>query len=431
MTKKNVPFYKKLHNQVLMGIALGIVLGLLAPELAVKMRPLGDAFIKAIRMMIAPIVFCIIVSGIAGMGSAKMVGSVGIKTLGYFYALSSLALVIGLVAANVIKPGEGMNADPATINAGTVQNYASQAEAQSTVQFIMNIIPEQMMDAFAKGNILQVLMIALLFGFALHSVGERGQQVKDLIDKVTKVLFAIIEIIVVISPLGAFGAMAYTIGAFGLTALVPLLKLIITFALTCAFFIAVLILPIARYVGFSLLKLCRYILEEILIQLSVSSSEVVMPRLMEKLERLGISKSVVGLVVPAGYSFNLDGTNIYMTFCVLFIAQATNTDLTLGQQLAVLFVAMLTSKGSTGFAGAGFVVLAATLAVVPSVPMAGLALILGIDPFMSRIRGLTNFIGNASAAVVIAAWVKEVDMPELRKRLDAGPDMDIHTAAKL
>ncbi len=431
MTAKTLPFYRKLHNQVLFAAMLGIVFGVVAPEAAEAMKPLGDGYIKVVKMLIAPIVFCIIVSGITGMGSMKVAGSVGAKALGYFYFFSTLALIVGLVAANLIKPGAGMNVDVSTLDAKSVSNYATAAHAQGVVPFLLNIIPENFFDAFAKGAILQVLLVSLLFGFALKSIGTVGAPVKEMIDRVTKVLFAIVEIVVVLSPIGAFGGMAFTIGAFGLDALLPLLNMLVTFFATCMAFVVIFLVPLAHWLGFNLFKVCRYFLEEILIQLSVASSEVVMPRLMEKLERLGVSKSVVGLVVPAGYSFNLDGTSIYMTFAVIFIAQATNTELSLQQQIVVALVAMLTSKGATGFANAGFIVLAATLAVIPSVPIAGLALILGIDPFMSRIRGLTNLIGNITAVVVVAIWCKEVDMKEFRRRLDLGPDMDLATAKTL
>ena len=431
MTAKKLPFYRKLHNQVLFAAVLGIIFGVIAPDAAEAMKPLGDGYIKVVKMLIAPIVFCIIVSGITGMGSMKVAGTVGAKALGYFYFFSTLALIVGLISANLIKPGAGMNVDVSTLDVSAVASYATAAHAQGVVPFLLNIIPENFIDAFAKGAILQVLLVSLLFGFALKSIGSVGAPVKELTDRVTKVLFAIVEILVVLSPIGAFGGMAFTIGAFGLDALLPLLNMLVTFFATCMAFIIIFLLPMARWLGFNLIKVCRYFLEEILIQLSVASSEVVMPRLMEKFERLGVSKSVVGLVVPAGYSFNLDGTSIYMTFAVIFIAQATNTELTLQQEIVVALVAMLTSKGATGFANAGFIVLAATLAVIPTVPIAGLALILGIDPFMSRIRGLTNLIGNITAVVVVAIWCKEVDMKEFRRRLDQRPDLDIATANTL
>lgn len=428
---KKIPFYRKLHNQVLFGALLGIVFGVIAPEPAAAMKPLGDGYIKIVKMLVAPIVFCIIVSGINGIGDLRAVGKLGAKTLGYFYFFSTLALIVGLIAANLLRPGEGMNVDIDTLDHTAVSNYATAAHDQTVTQFLLNIIPENFVDAFARGAILQVLLVSLLFGFALKKIGGFGVPVKDFIDRITKVMFAIVEILVVMAPIGAFGGMAFTIGKFGFGALVPLATMLLTFFGTCIFFMVVILAPLAWRVGFSLPALCKYIFEEILVQFSVASSEVVMPRLMEKFERLGVSKSVVGLVVPAGYSFNLDGTGIYMTFAVVFIAQATNIHLSFEQELVIILVSMLTSKGATGFANAGFIVLAATLSVIPSVPIAGLALILGIDPFMSRIRGLTNLIGNATAVVVIAVWSKEVDMAELRKRLKAGPDLDLSVAKQL
>ena len=429
--KSKTPFYRKLHNQVLLAAALGIILGAVAPETAVAMKPLGDGYIKIVKMLIAPIVFCIIVSGIAGMGSMKAVGTVGAKTLAYFLSFSTLALVVGLVAADVFQPGAGMNVDPAALDPAAVATYANAAHAQGIVPFILGIIPENLVGAFTQGSVLQVLLVAILFGFALRTLGERAEMVKELIDRVTKVLFVIVEFLVVLSPIGAFGAMAFTIGAFGLQTLVPLLKFLVTFIATCALFILIFLVPMAMWAGVNTLRLCRYIFEEILIQMSVASSEVVMPRLMEKYERLGMSKAVVGLVVPAGYSFNLQGTNIYMTFAIVFIAQAMNVPLTLEQQVTVVLVAFLTSKAATGFANAGFIVLAATLSVLPTVPVAGLALILGIDPFMSRLRGLANLIGNAVAVAVIAVWTKDIDRAELRRRLAAPPQMDIAAAKQL
>ncbi len=429
--KKKIPFYRKLHNQVLIAALLGIIFGVIAPDMAAQMKPLGDGYIKIVKMLVAPIVFCIIVSGINGIDNLRAVGSLGAKTLGYFYFFSTLALIIGLISANLLRPGEGMNVDINSLDANAVANYATAAHDQTVTHFLLNIIPENFVDAFARGAILQVLLVSLLFGFALKKIGAYGTPVKDMIDRITKVMFSIVEILVVLSPIGAFGGMAFTIGKFGFGALMPLMTLLLTFLGTCLFFIVVILAPMAARVGFSLFALCKYIFEEILVQFSVASSEVVMPRLMEKFERLGVSKSVVGLVVPAGYSFNLDGTGIYMTFAVVFIAQATNIDLTLEQELVIILVSMLTSKGATGFANAGFIVLAATLAVIPSVPIAGLALILGIDPFMSRIRGLTNIIGNAAAVIVIAAWSKDVDMVELRKRLKAGSDLDLSVAKQL
>jgi aerobic C4-dicarboxylate transport protein len=431
MAAKKLPFYRKLHNQVLFGALLGILLGVIAPDTAAAMKPLGDGYIKIIKMLIAPIVFCIIVSGVAGVDSMKAVGGLGAKALAYFYAFSTLALIVGLLSANLLKPGAGMNVDISTLDASLVSNFATAAHAQSVQQFILNIIPENFVDAFAKGAILQVLLISLLFAFALKSIGPLGHPVKEIIDRTTKVMFAIVEILMVAAPIGAFGGMAFTVGTFGLAALLPLLKLMVLFTATCLFFVLAFLVPMGIWLGFSVFKLCKYILEEILIQFSVASSEVIMPRLMEKMERLGVAKPVVGLVIPAGYSFNLDGTGIYMTFAVVFIAQATNTDLTLQQELILILVAMLTSKGASGFANAGFIVLAATLSVLPTVPLAGLALILGIDPFMSRMRGLTNLIGNTVGVVVIAIWAKGIDRAELKKQLEKGSDLHLADAKQM
>lgn len=428
---KKPPFYRKLHNQVVLAAAAGIVLGAAAPEVGVALKPLGDGYIKIVKMLIAPIVFCIIASGIAGMGSMRAAGTVGAKTLAYFLTFSTLALVVGLVAADVFQPGAGMNVDPAALDPAAVAAYANAAHAQGIVPFILGIIPENFVGAFTQGSVLQVLLVAILFGFALRTLGERASSVKEMIDRVTKVLFVIVEFLVVLSPIGAFGAMAFTIGAFGLQTLVPLLAFLVTFVITCVLFVFVLLVPTAMWAGFNVFRMCRYIFEEILIQMSVASSEVVMPRLMEKYERLGMSKAVVGLVVPAGYSFNLQGTNIYMTFAVVFIAQAMNIPLSFEQQVTVVLVAVLTSKAATGFANAGFIVLAATLSVLPTVPVAGLALILGIDPFMSRLRGLANIVGNAVAVGVIAVWTKDVDRSELRRRLAQGPDLGIAAAKQL
>lgn len=428
---KKTPFYRKLHNQVVLAAAAGIVLGAAVPEVGVAMKPLGDGYIKIVKMLIAPIVFCIIASGIAGMGSMRAAGTVGAKTLAYFLTFSTLAQVVGLVAADVFQPGAGMNVDPAALDPAAVAAYANAAHAQGVVPFILGIIPENFVGAFTQGSVLQVLLVAILFGFALRTLGERASSVKEMIDRVTKVLFVIVEFLVVLSPIGAFGAMAFTIGAFGLQTLVPLLAFLVTFVITCVLFVFVLLVPTAMWAGFNVFRMCRYIFEEILIQMSVASSEVVMPRLMEKYERLGMSKAVVGLVVPAGYSFNLQGTNIYMTFAIVFIAQAMNIPLSFEQQVTVVLVAVLTSKAATGFANAGFIVLAATLSVLPTVPVAGLALILGIDPFMSRLRGLANIVGNAVAVGVIAVWTKDVDRSELRRRLAQGPDLGIAAAKQL
>jgi aerobic C4-dicarboxylate transport protein len=425
LTHKPKPFYAKLHNQVIIAIAAAIVIGAVWPDVAVKMKPLGDGFIKLIGMMIAPIVFCIIVSGISGMGSARRVARISVKTMVYFYVVSALALLLGLIAANLIPTGVGLNIDPRSIDTSSIAGYVTAAKDQGVVAFLLNIIPVTMIDAFAKGAILQVVLVAALFGVALISLGDRARAVKDLVDQLTRVVFSIVEMIIKLSPVGAFGAMAFTVGRFGLHALLPLLKLILVFYGACFAFVLVVLVPVARHVGFSVFKFCRYIVDEILIFLSIANSEALLPRLMEKLERMGVPKSVVGLVVPTGYSFNLAGSSIYFTLCIIFIAQATNTPLPLDRQLAILLIAMLMSKGATGFTGAGFVVLAGTLSAMPDIPMAGLALLLGVDPFMQRGRGLVNYIGNGIAAVAIAAWEKDLDVAELNRRLDLGPDDDI------
>jgi aerobic C4-dicarboxylate transport protein len=360
------------------------------------------------------VIFCTVVAGIAGMQDMKKIGRVGGKALLYFEVVSTFALAIGLVVANVAKPGAGFNVDPATLDSSSIAQYTTNAHAQTTTEFIMHIIPTTFVDAFATGNILQVLLVAILFGFALSMMGERGRPVTKLIDDVSHVIFGIVNIIMKVAPLGAFGAMAFTIGKYGIASLLPLAKLMGSFYLTCALFIFIVLGAIARFTGFSIFKFIRYIKEELLIVLGTSSSESALPSLMRKLENLGCAKPVVGLVVPTGYSFNLDGTNIYMTMAALFVAQATNTDLTLTQELTILLVAMLTSKGASGITGAGFITLAATLAVVPTIPVAGMALILGIDRFMSEARALTNFIGNGVATVVVSKWENELDV----KRMD-------------
>jgi len=408
------PFYKVLYVQVLIAIVLGVLLGVFYPELGTAMKPLGDGFIKLIKMIIAPVIFCTVVAGIAGMQDMKKIGRVGGKALLYFEVVSTFALAIGLIVANVAKPGAGFNVDPAHLDSSSIAQYTTNAHAQTTTEFIMHIIPTTFVDAFATGNILQVLLVAILFGFALSMMGERGRPVTKFIDDISHVIFGIVNIIMKVAPLGAFGAMAFTIGKYGIASLLPLAKLMGSFYLTCALFIFIVLGAIAKFTGFSIFKFIKYIKEELLIVLGTSSSESALPNLMRKLERLGCSKPVVGLVVPTGYSFNLDGTNIYMTMAALFVAQATNTDLTLTQELTILLVAMLTSKGASGITGAGFITLAATLAVVPTIPVAGMALILGIDRFMSEARALTNFIGNGVATVVVSKWENELDS----KRMD-------------
>jgi aerobic C4-dicarboxylate transport protein len=411
------PFYKVLYIQVLFAIVCGVLLGVFYPKLGVDMKPLGDGFIKLIKMIIAPVIFCTVVAGIAGMQDMKKIGRVGGKALLYFEVVSTIALVIGLVVANLVRPGDGFNADPATLDAKAIAQYTEKAKSQTMTDFVMNIIPNTVVDAFAKGDILQVLLFAILFGFALSMLGERGRPITKLIDDMSHVIFGVVGIVMKVAPIGAFGAMAFTIGKFGLGSLLPLAKLMGSFYLTCGLFVFIVLGLIARMTGFSIFRFISYIKEELLIVLGTSSSESALPALMRKLEKLGCSKSVVGLVVPTGYSFNLDGTNIYMTMAALFVAQATNTDLTLAQQLTILGVAMLTSKGASGITGAGFITLAATLAVVPTVPVAGMALILGIDRFMSECRALTNFVGNGVATVVVSHWEKELDHDRMTAEL--------------
>jgi aerobic C4-dicarboxylate transport protein len=403
------PLYKVLYVQVLFAICCGVLLGYFYPSGGEAMKPLGEGFIKLIKMIIAPIIFCTVVTGIAGMEDMKKVGRVGAKALLYFEIVSTLALIIGLVVVNTLKPGAGMNVDATSLDTTSLTGYTTAAKSQSTVDFLLNIIPHTVIDAFAKGDILQVLLFSVLFGFALSSAGERGRGVVQFIEKVGHGLFIVVGFIMRLAPIGAFGAMAFTIGKYGVASLVPLAKLMGSFYLTCLLFILVVLGTIARLTGFSILKFIRYIREELLIVLGTSSSESVLPRMLEKMEKLGCSKSVVGLVIPTGYSFNLDGTSIYLTMAAVFVAQATNTNLTLAQELTILGVLLLTSKGASGVTGSGFIVLAATLSSVPTIPVAGLALILGIDRFMSEARALTNLVGNGVATIVVSKWEKELD----------------------
>ena len=407
------PFYRILYVQVLIAVAIGIVLGHFYPALGVDMKPLGDAFIKLIRMLIGPIIFCTVVIGIAGMQDLRKVGRVGGKALIYFEVMSTLALIIGLFAAHLLQPGHGFNIDPSTLDTKSIANYASQAKEQSVSEFLLHIIPHTMIDAFSRGDILQILFSALLFGGALSMLHGKGEMVTDLIGQVSKVFFRMVHIVTKVAPIGAFGAMAFTIGKYGLASLLPLLKLIACFYLTAIIFVVGCLGLVARAVGFNIFRFVAYIKEELVIVLGTSSSEAALPQLMEKMEKLGCSRSVVGLVIPTGYSFNLDGTNIYMTMAVIFIAQALNIDLSWQQQAIILGVAMLTSKGASGVTGAGFITLAATLAVVPSLPVAGMVIILGIDRFMSECRALTNIVGNGVACVVVSAWEGELDRTKL------------------
>jgi len=417
------PLYKSLYFQVITAIVIGVLVGYFAPATGEAMKPLGDGFIKLIKMIIAPIIFCTVVVGIAGMEDMKKVGKTGGLALLYFEIVSSLALVVGLVIINVLQPGAGMNIDPKSLDTKGIAAYTGPGKMQSTVEFLLNIIPSTVFDAFAKGEILQVLLFAVMFGFALHRFGGRGTLVFDFIEKSSHVLFSIVGIIMKVAPIGAFGAMAFTIGKYGLGSLLSLGKLMGSFYATCLVFIFVVLGLIAKAHGFSIWKLIKYIKEELLIVLGTSSSESVLPRMMVKMENLGARKSVVGLVIPTGYSFNLDGTSIYLTMAAVFIAQATNTPMTLMQQLTLLAVLLLTSKGAAGVTGSGFIVLAATLSAVGGVPVAGLALILGIDRFMSEARALTNLVGNAVATLVVAKWTGDLDAGRMRRQLDGETDV--------
>jgi aerobic C4-dicarboxylate transport protein len=425
------PIYKLLYAQVLFAIFCGVVLGHFYPETGAAMKPLGDGFIKLIKMMIAPIIFCTVVTGIAGMEDMKKVGRVGAKALLYFEVVSTIALVIGLFVVNTIQPGAGMNVDASTLDTKALASYTTAAKSQNTVDFVLNIIPNTIVDAFAKGEILQVLLFALLFGLALSSVGEPARPVVTLIDKVSHALFVVVGFIMKVAPIGAFGAMAFTIGKYGIGSLKQLAALMGSFYLTCLLFIFIVLGLIARWAGFSIVRFIIYIKEELLIVLGTSSSESVLPRMMAKMERLGCSKPVVGLVIPTGYSFNLDGTSIYLTMAAIFVAQATNTPLTLTQELTVLGVLLLTSKGASGVTGSGFIVLAATLSAVPTIPVAGLALILGIDRFMSEARALTNLVGNGVATIVVSKWEKELDHEQMRKGLSRDVESELEAEAHL
>jgi len=421
-TAARKPLYKSLYVQVLAAVTIGVLLGHFQPQLGADMKPLGDGFIKLIKMIIAPIIFCTVVVGIAGMEDMKKVGKTGGLALVYFEVVSTLALIIGLVIVNVLQPGSGMHVDPSTLDTKGIAAYTAPGKMQGTVDFLLNVIPTSVVDAFAKGEILQVLLFSVLFGFALHKFGGRGSMVFDFIEKFSHVLFDIVGIVMKVAPIGAFGAMAFTIGKYGVASLFSLGKLMGAFYLTCLLFVFVVLGIVSRLHGFSIFKFVRYIKEELLIVLGTSSSESVLPRMMEKLENLGARKSVVGLVIPTGYSFNLDGTSIYLTMAAVFIAQATDTPLDLTQQLTLLAVLLLTSKGAAGITGAGFVTLAATLAVVPSIPVAGMTLILGIDRFMSEARALTNFAGNAVATVLVGTWTGSVDRDALDRGLAGRPD---------
>jgi aerobic C4-dicarboxylate transport protein len=418
-SSKQSPF-GHIYVQVLIAIAIGVLLGHFEPDLGAKMKPFGDAFIKAIKMLIAPNIFCTVVHGIAGMTDLHRVGRVGLKALVYFEVMTTLALAIGLTVGNLWQPGAGMAVDVAGLDAGSVKSYTSQAAQQSVVDFLLHIIPTTLVQAFAEGEIVQVLFVAILFGFALFGIGERGRPLLGLIDQLSQVLFGIVAIVMRAAPLGAFGAMAFTIGKYGIGSLFSLGRLMAGFYLTCLLFILLVLGVVARLAGFGILRFIAYIKEELLIVLGTSSSESVLPRLMRKLERAGCEESVVGLVVPTGYSFNLDGTCIYLTMATLFLAQATDTHLGLADQLGVLLVLLVTSKGAAGVTGSGFIVLAATLGTVGHIPVASIALILGVDRFMSEARALTNLIGNGVATVVVAKWEGALDEGRLRWALAGG-----------
>ncbi|HEY0234853.1 MAG TPA: dicarboxylate/amino acid:cation symporter [Afipia sp.] len=411
------PWYRILYIQVLVAIVIGVALGYFYPDAGKALKPLGDAFIALIKMMIAPAIFCTVVHGIASIGDMRKVGRIGLKTLLYFETVSTVALVVGLLVGLLLQPGAGFNIDPATLDPKSVASYVTRAKEEGFVAHLMGIIPVSYFDSLAKGDLLQVLLVAILSGFAIANMGAPGEKIASAIDLGGKMFFRIIGMIVQLAPIGAFGAMAFTIGSFGLGALVNLGYLIVTFYVASLIFVLVVLGTIAHFAGFSILRFIAYIKDELLIVLGTSSSETVLPHMLQKMEKLGASKSVVGLVIPTGYSFNLDGTNIYMTLATLFLAQATNTHLTAVQLATVLAVAMLTSKGASGVTGAGFVTLAATLSIIPDIPITSLAIIIGIDKFMSECRALTNLIGNGVATVVISRWEGELNKEELRTAL--------------
>jgi aerobic C4-dicarboxylate transport protein len=411
------PWYSVLYIQVLIAIVLGVLIGHVFPTAGVALKPLGDGFIALIKMMIAPVIFCTVVHGIGSMSDLKKVGRVGVKTLFYFEAVSTLALAIGLIVGEVLQPGNGFNIDPASLDPKAVSSYVTRAKEEGIVAHLLAIIPDSFFGALARGDLLQVLLVSILLGFAISRLGELGRKINDVISAMAKIFFGVIRIIVRAAPIGAFGAMAFTIGAYGLGSLLNLLQLVATFYLTSLLFVLLVLGTIAHFAGFSILRFIAYIKDELLIVLGTSSSETVLPHMLQKMEHLGASKSVVGLVIPTGYSFNLDGTNIYMTLATLFLAQATNTPLTISQELGILVIAMITSKGASGVTGAGFVTLAATLSIVPDIPVQSIAIILGIDKFMSECRALTNLIGNGVATIVISRWEGELDADKLHETM--------------
>ncbi|PYT47893.1 MAG: C4-dicarboxylate transporter DctA [Acidobacteria bacterium] len=416
-TPRERPFYMGLSFQVLVGVAIAIILGYVSPTRAVAMKPLGDVFIRLITMIITLVIFCTLVTGIAGMEDMQKVGRVGGKALLYFEVVSTLALLIGLVVGNVVHPGSGLNVDPATLDPKAVAEYAGQGKAQSVTEFLVHIIPNTIVDAFTRGDILQVLFVSLLFGFALSLAGPRGKPLLEVLEALSRVVFGVVAILMRFAPIGAFGAMAFTIGKYGLASLGPLVKLMATLYITSILFVILVLGLIARLAGFGILRFLWFLREEILLVLATSSSEPALPSLMAKLEKLGCSKALVGLVVPTGYTFNADGTSLYMTLAALFVAQATHTHLTLTQQFTILGVALLTSKGASGVQGAAFIALVATMMVIPTIPVAGMALILGIDRFLSMCRAAVNMTGNAVATLVVARWENELDRDTMLKRL--------------
>jgi len=427
MAEPRKAFWKTLYFRVLLGIALGVLTGWLSPAFGESLKPLGDGFIKLVKMIITPVIFLTVVTGIAGMSDLKAFGRVGAKAMAYFLVFSTLALAVGLIVGNLVQPGAGLNIDPATLDGGKVSSYVSAAHERTITGFVLHIIPDTAISAFVSGEILQVLFVAILFGVSLALLGEKGETLLGTLKTLTAVVFRMVHILMYAAPIGAFGAMAFTIGEYGIGALANLAGLIATFYATALLFVIVVLGLVARAAGFSLFALLRYIKDELLLVLGTSSSESAMPLLMEKLERAGCPKPIVGLVIPTGYSFNLDGTNIYMSLAALFIAQACGIHLSFEEQLLLMAVAMLSSKGAAGVTGSGFIVLAATLSVVPSVPVAGMALILGVDRFMSECRALTNVIGNAVATIVVSRWERAVDMNQLRAAL-AGKGGDFTAA---
>lgn len=419
MAEARRPLWKSLYVQVLIAIALGVLVGWLWPTTGAALKPLGDGFIKLVKMIITPVIFLTVVTGIAGMRDLRAFGRIAAKAFAYFILMSTFALVVGLVVGNVVQPGAGLNVDPATLDTSKVATYVTKAHETTVTGFALNIIPDTLVSAFTSGEILQVLLVAILFGIALAMMGERGERLLGALRTLTAVVFRIVRILMYAAPIGAFGAMAFTIGQYGIGTLANLAELVVTFYATALLFVLVVLGLVAWFAGFSIFALIRYIKDELLLVLGTSSSESAMPLLMEKLEAAGCPKPIVGLVVPTGYSFNLDGTNIYMSLAALFIAQACNVHLSIGDQLLLMAVAILSSKGAAGVTGSGFIVLAATLSVVPAIPVAGMALILGVDRFMSECRSLTNFVGNAVATIVVARWEHAVDVDRLRRVLSS------------